>query len=85
MRCHILQHKFGNRWTEVANKYFVEYEHLCYQFREQYNTEKKVLAATTPIEGSPEWMVEEAEEDQAGLFDLLHVSLQFNNSLSLLV
>jgi hypothetical protein len=31
VRCHILQQKFGDRWQEIASKYFYEYEHLCYQ------------------------------------------------------
>ncbi|CAK9278762.1 unnamed protein product [Sphagnum jensenii] len=74
VRCHILQQKFGDRWQEIASKYFYEYEHLCYQasFKEEYNTEKKILAAIKPSEGSPDWVVRESEEIKAGLFDLLH-------------
>jgi 4-alpha-glucanotransferase len=72
VRCHILQQKFGERWQEIASKYFYEYEHLCYQFKEEYNTEKKILAAIKPSEGSPDWVVRESEEIKAGLFDLLH-------------
>jgi hypothetical protein len=74
VRCHILQQKFGDRWQEIASKYFYEYEHLCYQFKEEYNTEKKILAAIKPSEGSPDWVVRESEEIKAELFDLLHVS-----------
>jgi hypothetical protein len=44
------------------------------QFKEEYNTEKKILAAIKPSEGSPDWVVHESEEIKAGLFDLLHVS-----------
>ncbi len=44
------------------------------QFKEEYNTEKKILAAIKPSEGSPDWVVCESEEIKAGLFDLLHVS-----------
>jgi hypothetical protein len=47
------------------------------QFKEEYNTEKKILAVIKPSEGSegsPDWVVRESEEIKAGLFDLLHVS-----------
>jgi hypothetical protein len=44
------------------------------QFKEEYNTEKKILAVIKPSEGSPDWVVHGAEEIKAGLFDLLHVS-----------
>jgi len=74
VRCHILIKKFGDRWTEIADKYFDEFEHLCYQFKEQYNTEKKIVLATTLEDDAPESAVEEAESDQARLFDLLHVN-----------
>lgn len=74
VRCHILIRKFGDRWTEIADKYFDEFEHLCYQFKEQYNTEKKIVAATTLEDDAPESAVQEAEADQARLFDLLHVN-----------
>jgi 4-alpha-glucanotransferase len=42
------------------------------QFKEEYNTEKKILAAIKPSEGSPDWVVRESEEIKAELFDLLH-------------
>lgn len=74
VRCHILIRKFGDRWTEVADKYFDEFEHLCYQFKEQYNTEKKIVVATTLEDDAPEFAVREAQADQALLFDLLHVN-----------
>lgn len=73
MRCHLLVKKFGDRWTEIADKYFDEFEHLCYQFKKEYNTEKKIVAATTLQDDAPESAVQEAEADQARLFDLLHV------------
>ena len=73
VRCHILIRKFGDRWAEIASKYFDEFEHLCYQFKEEYNTEKKIVAATTLEDDAPEEDVTEAEADQAQLFDLLHV------------
>ncbi|CAM6114987.1 unnamed protein product [Calypogeia fissa] len=72
VRCHLLQEKFGNRWVDIANKFFQEYEHLCYEFKEEFNTEKKVLAAVQPRDDAPEWLLNEAEETKNGLFDLLH-------------
>lgn len=72
VRCHLLQEKFGDRWVEIADKYFDEFEHLCYQFKVEYNTEKKIVAATTP-EGAIAAVKPEAGSDQAKLFDLLHV------------
>jgi 4-alpha-glucanotransferase len=80
VRCHILIGKFGDRWTEVADKYFDEFEHLCYQFKEQYNTEKKIVVATTLEDDAPESAVQEAEADQARLFELLHEVLLMRDS-----
>ncbi|KAL2630387.1 hypothetical protein R1flu_015073 [Riccia fluitans] len=71
VRCHLLIEKFGDRWTEVANKYFDETQHLCYQFKEEYNTEKKIAAALKLREGSPQWLMNEAEETQKRLFQFL--------------
>lgn len=73
MRCHILQGKFGDRWTEVAENYFDEFEHLCYQFKEEYNTEKKIISATTLKDNASSFAIQEAEADRTRLFDLLHV------------
>ncbi|KAG6552731.1 hypothetical protein Mapa_005678 [Marchantia paleacea] len=72
VRCHLLMEKFGNRWIEIANKYFDETQYLCYRFKEEYNTEKKVAASIQLREDSPQWLIQEAEETRKGLFDLLH-------------
>ncbi|XP_024395916.1 4-alpha-glucanotransferase DPE2 [Physcomitrium patens] len=72
VRCHILQGKFGDRWTEVAENYFDEFEHLCYQFKEEYNTEKKIISATTLKDNASSFAIQEAEADRTRLFDLLH-------------
>ncbi|KAG0604636.1 hypothetical protein M758_10G186000 [Ceratodon purpureus] len=80
VRCHILIRKFGDRWTEIADKYFDEFEHLCYQFKEEYNTEKKIVAATTLEDDAPETAVQEAQADQVRLFDLLHEVLLMRDS-----
>lgn len=81
VRCHILMRKFGDRWTEIADKYFDEFEHLCYRFKEQYNTEKKIVVATTLQGDAPELAIQEALADQARLFDLLHVKLNHGYSV----
>lgn len=70
VRCHVLQEKFGQRWAEIASKYFEEYQHLCYRFKSEFGTERKIVAAVQPREGSPDWLEEEAKETQKGLLDL---------------
>ncbi|GJP48467.1 hypothetical protein CLOM_g7745, partial [Closterium sp. NIES-68] len=70
VRCHLLQEKFGQRWTEIASKFFEEYQHMCYRFKKEYDTEKKIVAAVQPREGSPEWLEEEAKETRKGLLSL---------------
>ncbi|CAI5501118.1 unnamed protein product [Closterium sp. Naga37s-1] len=70
VRCHLLQEKFGQRWAEIASKFFEEYQHLCYRFKKEYDTEKKIVAAVEPREGSPEWLEEEAKETRKGLLSL---------------
>lgn len=52
IRCHILQDRFGERWTEVAERFFNEYQHLCYEFKEEYNTEKKIVKGLESIEAA---------------------------------
>uniref|UniRef100_A0A0D6QV62 4-alpha-glucanotransferase n=1 Tax=Araucaria cunninghamii TaxID=56994 RepID=A0A0D6QV62_ARACU len=67
----ILQDKFGSIWRDVASKYLYKNPYQRYEFKEEYNTEKKILAElkakVEPTEG-----VQKAEQLKEGLFDLLH-------------
>ncbi|EFJ19739.1 hypothetical protein SELMODRAFT_268243 [Selaginella moellendorffii] len=66
VRCHTLQAKFGDAWSEIASKYFDEYEHLCYKFKKEYDTERKILGAVSQLEDS-----KKQEQIKGALFDLL--------------
>ncbi|KAL3688287.1 hypothetical protein R1sor_014596 [Riccia sorocarpa] len=70
VRCHLLKEKFGGKWIEIANKYFDETQHLCYKFKEEYNTEKKIAAALKVGEDAPEQLVKEANETRKRLLEL---------------
>eukprot|EP00897_Mesotaenium_endlicherianum_P007076 jgi/Mesen1/6397/ME000329S05559 len=72
VRAHLLEQTFRKRWEEVALKYFDEYHHLCYKFKEEFNTEKKILADLAKGgENSPDWLKEETLALQKGLFDIM--------------
>jgi hypothetical protein len=47
---------------------------LCLQFKEEFNTEKKIAANLKPRDESPDWLIQEAEETKKGLFKLMSVS-----------
>ncbi|XP_008796184.1 4-alpha-glucanotransferase DPE2 isoform X2 [Phoenix dactylifera] len=66
----ILQDKFGSFWTVIAANFLNEYQKLCYEFKEDCNTEKKIIAK---LKYSPEkslWLDKE-DKIQKDLFDLL--------------
>ncbi|KAK9170561.1 hypothetical protein Syun_002701 [Stephania yunnanensis] len=44
IRQEMLQEKFGALWPLVASKFLNEYQKNCYEFREDCNTEKKVVS-----------------------------------------
>ncbi|KAJ0978933.1 hypothetical protein J5N97_014407 [Dioscorea zingiberensis] len=65
-----LQEKFGSLWTIIASTFLNEYQKLCYEFKEDCNTEKKIVAK---LKTSPEkslW-IEKEEKIRKDLFDLL--------------
>jgi len=74
VHCHIFIRKFGDRWIEVVDKYFDEFEHLYYQFKEQYNIERKIVVVTMLEDDAYESIVQEVEVDQAQCFETLHVN-----------
>ncbi|KAI5074640.1 hypothetical protein GOP47_0010601 [Adiantum capillus-veneris] len=52
IRYHILQEKFGESCNEVTDRFLNEYEHLFYEFKEEFNTEKKLVKALESMEGA---------------------------------
>lgn len=70
IRQEILEEKFGSFWTVIAANFLNEYQKQCYEFKEDCNTEKKIIAK---IKTSPEkslWL-EKEDSIRRGLFDLL--------------
>ncbi|XP_073104819.1 4-alpha-glucanotransferase DPE2 isoform X2 [Elaeis guineensis] len=70
IRQEILQDKFGSLWTVIAANFLNEYQKLCYEFKEDCNTEKKIIAK---LKSSPEKLLWLEKEDKIrkDLFDLL--------------
>lgn len=65
-----LQDKFGSFWSVIAVNFLNEYQKLCYEFKEDCNTEKKIIAK---LKSSPEkssWLDKE-DNIRRELFDLL--------------
>ncbi|KAK3163987.1 hypothetical protein QOZ80_1AG0011050 [Eleusine coracana subsp. coracana] len=70
VRQEILEEKFGSFWPVIAANFLNEYQKQCYEFKEECNTEKKIV---TKIKTSPEnslWL-EKEDSIRCGLFDLL--------------
>ncbi|OEL17021.1 4-alpha-glucanotransferase DPE2 [Dichanthelium oligosanthes] len=70
IRQDILEEKFGSFWTVIAANFLNEYQKQCYEFKDDCNTEKKIIAK---IKTSPEkslW-IEKEDSIRRGLFDLL--------------
>lgn len=70
IRQEILQEKFESFWPIIASTFLIEYQKNCYEFKEDSNTEKKIVAK---LSSSPEksiWL-EKEEELRDDLFDLL--------------
>ncbi|XP_044964464.1 4-alpha-glucanotransferase DPE2 [Hordeum vulgare subsp. vulgare] len=70
IRQDMLEEKFGSLWTVVAANFLNEYQKHCYEFKEECNTEKKII---TKVKTSPEkslWL-EKEDSIRRGLFDLL--------------
>eukprot|EP00250_Pteridium_aquilinum_P019655 c24516_g1_i1 orf=158-3133(+) len=70
VRYHLLQELFGERCTEVATTFFNEYEHLCYEFKEEYNTEKKIVKALELMEAPEGMALHELSDMKGKLIDL---------------
>ncbi|XP_072996367.1 4-alpha-glucanotransferase DPE2 [Typha latifolia] len=70
IRQEMLQDKFGSLWTTVASNFLNEYQKLCYEFKEECNTEKKITAKLKTSSGKSLWS-EKENEIRSGLFDLL--------------
>lgn len=69
--CHTLQEKFGTRWAEFASRFFNEYEHSCYEFKEEYNTEKKIVKQLGLSTESTSSLVQELQETKKKLIELI--------------
>ncbi|XP_039128706.1 LOW QUALITY PROTEIN: 4-alpha-glucanotransferase DPE2-like [Dioscorea cayenensis subsp. rotundata] len=70
LRQEILQEKFGSLWTVIASTFLNEYQKLCYEFREDCNTEKKIVEKLKTSPEKPLW-TEKEEKIRKDLFDLL--------------
>lgn len=70
VRQELLEEKFGSFWTVIAANFLNEYQKQCYEFKEECDTEKKIIAK---LKTSPEkslWL-EKEDSIRRGLFDLL--------------
>ncbi|ONK63671.1 uncharacterized protein A4U43_C07F17690 [Asparagus officinalis] len=70
IRQHILQEKFGSFWPIIASNFLNEYQKDCYEFKEDCNTEKKIVAKLRPGPEKSFWLDKE-DKIQRDLFDLL--------------
>ncbi|PKU64882.1 4-alpha-glucanotransferase DPE2 [Dendrobium catenatum] len=70
IRQNILQVKFGARWTVIASCFLNEYAKQCYEFKDDCNTEKKIIEKLGLRTEKSLWAGNEVEV-QRGLFDLL--------------
>ncbi|MED6204779.1 4-alpha-glucanotransferase dpe2, variant 2 [Stylosanthes scabra] len=66
----LLQQKFGAAWTFVATTFLNEYEKNCYEFKEDCNTEKKVVSKLKTCAESS-LLLESEDKLRRSLFDLL--------------
>lgn len=71
VRCHILQERFGEKWSDVASQFFNEYQHLCYEFKEDYNTEKKIVKHFESSLESADGLAQEVSTIKQQLLDLI--------------
>lgn len=71
IRCPLLQELFGERYKEVAKTFLNEYEPLCYEFKEEYNREKKVVKALESMEASEDIIHNEISNMKGKLIELL--------------
>ncbi|KAF3326219.1 4-alpha-glucanotransferase DPE2 [Carex littledalei] len=70
IRHDMLQNKFGSLWTLITTNFLNEYQPLCYEFKEDCNTEKKIIAKLKSSSERSLW-AEQEDEIRRGLFDLV--------------
>ncbi|KAF3790784.1 4-alpha-glucanotransferase [Nymphaea thermarum] len=70
IRKDMLEGKFGRLWTVVASTFLNEYQKLCYEFKEDCNTEKRIAAKLKSAAERILWIGQE-NKIQNDLFDLL--------------
>ncbi|KAK1292418.1 4-alpha-glucanotransferase DPE2 [Acorus calamus] len=70
IRQEMLQEKFGALWTIIASNFLNEYQKQCYEFKEDCNTEKKIVAKLKTSTERSFWL-EGEDKIRRGLFDLL--------------
>ncbi|KAL5707700.1 4-alpha-glucanotransferase [Ranunculus cassubicifolius] len=70
VRQQMLEDKFGASWAVIASNFFNEYEKYCYEFKEDCNTEKKIVSK---LKASTMKLLWSENEDQIrrDLFNLL--------------
>lgn len=70
IRQEILQEKFGSAWAFIATAFLNEYDKNCYEFKEDSNTEKKIVSKLkTSAESS--LLLESEDKMRRNLIDLL--------------
>ncbi|XP_020590132.1 4-alpha-glucanotransferase DPE2 isoform X2 [Phalaenopsis equestris] len=70
IRQNILQDKFGAKWMVIASCFLNEYAKECFEFKEDCNTEKKIIEKLVLIPEKSLWAGKEIEV-QRSLLDLL--------------
>lgn len=70
IRHEILQEKFGSFWPIIASNFLIEYQSHCYEFKEDCNTEKKIVAKLKSCPEKAFWL-ENEDKIRWNLFDLL--------------
>lgn len=68
IRLEILQDKFGPSWAVIASTFMNEYQKDHFEFKEEYNTEKKIASKLKLCQNL---FMESEDIIKAGLFDLL--------------
>uniref|UniRef100_A0A0D9UYV9 4-alpha-glucanotransferase n=1 Tax=Leersia perrieri TaxID=77586 RepID=A0A0D9UYV9_9ORYZ len=70
IRQEILEEKFGSFWTVIAANFLNEYNKQCYEFQEDCNTEKRIIAKLKTSSERSLWL-EKEDSIWRGLFDLI--------------
>ncbi|XP_006658074.1 4-alpha-glucanotransferase DPE2 [Oryza brachyantha] len=70
IRQEILEEIFGSFWTVIAANFLNEYKKQCYEFKEDCNTEKKIISKLKTSSEKSLWL-EKEDNIRRGLFDLI--------------